>query len=152
MDFIVIIIYVVVFAVGVYFDVKKKSKKNETITEPKVDNRSQTKQEREKRSTKQTLSEERAQQEKIRKELEDLTRKVASAKHASEQLLKEKMKNREGSSLGSAFKMNDGKVDSKSNLNTANESYAYEDLLNLNSQDELKKAFLYSEILNRRYN
>ena len=152
MDFIVIIIYVVVFAVGVYFDVKKKSKKNETITEPKVDNRSQTKQEREKRSTKQTLSEERAQQEKIRKELEDLMRKVASAKHASEQLLKEKMKNRDVSSLGSAFKMNDGKVDSKSNLNTANESYAYEDLLNLNSQDELKKAFLYSEILNRRYN
>ena len=160
MDFIIVVVYIAIFAIGVFFDIRKKKVKksardsvNETInrhTESKAS-----------RPDLKSFKEAEERSRKIKEEFEKLSQKINAAKHTSEQLLKEKMKM--NSSLGGNSQEEGAAV--TFNLSEMNRKRgAYQDfkvesevqdftyLSDLDSPEELRKAFLYSEILNRRYN
>ena len=151
MDFIIVVVYIAIFAIGVFFDIRKKKAKksardsvNETINRHTESNAS--------RPDLKSFKEAEERSRKIKEEFEKLSKKINAAKHTSEQLLKEKMKM--NSSLGGNSQEEGAAV--TFNLSEMNRKRgAYQDLSylsDLDSPEELRKAFLYSEILNRRYN
>ena len=97
MDFIIVVVYIAIFAIGVFFDIRKKKAKksardsvNETINRHTESNAS--------RPDLKSFKEAEERSRKIKEEFEKLSKKINAAKHTSEQLLKEKMKM--NSSLG----------------------------------------------------
>ena len=92
MDFIIVVVYIAIFAIGVFFDIRKKKKAkksardsvNETINRHTESNAS--------RPDLKSFKEAEERSRKIKEEFEKLSKKINAAKHTSEQLLKEKMK------------------------------------------------------------
>lgn len=161
MDFIIVVVYIAIFAIGVFFDIRKKKKAkksardsvNETINRHTESNAS--------RPDLKSFKEAEERSRKIKEEFEKLSKKINAAKHTSEQLLKEKMKM--NSSLGgnsqeegAAVTFNLSEMNRKrgayQDLKVESEVQDFSYLSDLDSPEELRKAFLYSEILNRRYN
>lgn len=160
MDFIIVVVYIAIFAIGVFFDIRKKKVKksardsvNETINRHTESNAS--------RPDLKSFKEAEERSRKIKEEFEKLSKKINAAKHTSEQLLKEKMKM--NSSLGgnsqeegAAVTFNLSEMNRKrgayQDLKVESEVQDFSYLSDLDSPEELRKAFLYSEILNRRYN
>lgn len=160
MDFIIVVVYIAIFAIGVFFDIRKKKAKksardsvNETINRHTESNAS--------RPDLKSFKEAEERSRKIKEEFEKLSKKINAAKHTSEQLLKEKMKM--NSSLGGnsqeegdAVTFNLSEMNRKrgayQDLKVESEVQDFSYLSDLDSPEELRKAFLYSEILNRRYN
>lgn len=160
MDFIIVVVYIAIFAIGVFFDIRKKKAKksardsvNETINRHTESNAS--------RPDLKSFKEAEERSRKIKEEFEKLSKKINAAKHTSEQLLKEKMKM--NSSLGgnsqeegAAVTFNLSEMNRKrgayQDLKVESEVQDFSYLSDLDSPEELRKAFLYSEILNRRYN
>ena len=160
MDFIIVVVYIAIFAIGVFFDIRKKKVKksardsvNETINRHTESNAS--------RPDLKSFKEAEERSRKIKEEFEKLSQKINAAKHTSEQLLKEKMKM--NSSLGgnsqeegAAVTFNLSEMNRKrgayQDLKVESEVQDFSYLSDLDSPEELRKAFLYSEILNRRYN
>lgn len=153
MDFLFILVYVAIFALGVYFDVRKK-KAEKDVVEREIATHTQKKVANTQEQRRRSFSEEVARKEKTKKELEKVIKQVNSAKYASEQLLKEKLKNRESAGFMGTRSMEGtgGIVDLKTMVAEPVEDLDLGFLSELDSPEELKKAFLYSEILNRRYN
>ena len=153
MDFLFILIYVAIFAIGVYFDVRKKKAAKDSV-EREIATHTQKKTASTPEQRRRNLSEEIAQKEKAKKELEKVVKQVNAAKYASEQLLKEKLKKRESSGFmgSSSLEGTGGLVDLRTMVAEPEEAMDLGFLSELDSPEELKKAFLYSEILNRRYN
>ena len=160
MDFIIVVVYIAIFAIGVFFDIRKKKAKksardsvNETINRHTESNAS--------RPDLKSFKEAEERSRKIKEEFEKLSKKINAAKHTSEQLLKEKMKM--NSSLGgnsqeegAAVTFNLSEMNRKrgayQDLKVESEVQDFSYLSDLDSPEELRKAVLYSEILNRRYN
>jgi hypothetical protein len=161
MDFIIVVVYIAIFAIGVFLDIRKKKKVkksardsvNETINRHTESNAS--------RPDLKSFKEAEERSRKIKEEFEKLSKKINAAKHTSEQLLKEKMKM--NSSLGgnsqeegAAVTFNLSEMNRKrgayQDLKVESEVQDFSYLSDLDSPEELRKAFLYSEILNRRYN
>ena len=153
MDFLFILFYVAIFAIGVYFDVRKKKAAKDGV-EREIATHTQKKTASTPEQRRQSLSEEIAQKEKAKKELEKVVKQVNAAKYTSEQLLKEKLKKRESSGFMGTHTLEGigGIVDLKTMVAEPVEALDLGFLSELDSPEELKKAFLYSEILNRRYN
>lgn len=153
MDFLFILIYVAIFAIGIFFDIRKKKAKTDSV-EREIASHTQKKKAETLLQKKRRLSEEIEQKAKVKEELEKATKQVNEARYASEQLLKEALKKREGSSLMGIPFVEGGSeiVDLKQNVSDPEEMRDFCFLSDLDSPEELSKAFLYSEILNRRYN